>query len=170
MAVLYALQQIQSLLLIETQVKNIKIKQQSIIALSAVESWWKMVKEALLACSSNGIITLSLDGEMVNGVVSIDNISNIYQKDTAKEITIRVIANEVKVKLPDGEIKDISEMQKVGGKMKHQKEWHTCDRCGAEIEKGILCGNSVTRNGVLNVTYDLCYKCMEDFEEFMRNE
>ena len=69
-----------------------------------------MVKEALLACSSNGIITLSLDGEMVNGVVSIDNISNIYQKDTAKEITIRVIANEVKVKLPDGEIKDISEM------------------------------------------------------------
>ena len=103
------------------------------------ESWWKMVKEALLACSSNGIITLSLDGQMVNGVVSIDNISNIYQKDTAKEITIRVIANEVKVKLPDGEIKDISEMKKVCGKMKHQKEWNTCDRCGAEIEKGILC-------------------------------
>ena len=75
-----------------------------------VESWWKMVKEALLDNSSGKFITLSLDGEMVNGVVSIDNISNIYQKDTAKEITIRVIANEVKVKLPDGEIKDISEM------------------------------------------------------------
>ena len=75
-----------------------------------VESWWKMVKEALFSCSSKGIITLSLDGEMVKGVVSIDNISNIYQKDTAKEITIRVIANEVKVKLPDGEIKDISEI------------------------------------------------------------
>ena len=134
MAVLYALQQIQSLLLIETQVKNIKIKQKSIIALCAVESWWKMVKEALLDNSSGKFITLSLDGEMVNGVVSIDNISNIYKKDTAKEITIRVIANEVKVKLPDGEIKDISEMQKVGGKMKHQKEWHTCDRCGAEIK------------------------------------
>lgn len=69
-----------------------------------------MVKEALLDNSSGKFITLSLDGEMVNGVVSIDNISNIYQKDTAKEITIRVIANEVKVKLPDGEIKDISEM------------------------------------------------------------
>jgi hypothetical protein len=24
---------------------------------------------------------------------------------------------------------------KVGGRMKHQKEWYTCDRCGAEIEK-----------------------------------
>ena len=54
--------------------------------------------------------------------------------------------------------------------MKHQKEWCTCDRCGAEIKKGILCGNSITRNGILNITYDLCYKCMEDFEEFMRNE
>lgn len=64
--------------------------------------------------------------------------------------------------------------------MKHQKEWYTFDRCGKEIKKGILCGkeikkrilcgNSITRNGILNTTYDLCYKCMEDFEEFMRNE
>lgn len=54
--------------------------------------------------------------------------------------------------------------------MKHQKEWRTCDRCGVEIKKGILCGNSVTRNGILNTTYDLCTKCMEDFERFMRNE
>jgi dUTPase len=59
---------------------------------------------------------------------------------------------------------------KGGGRMKHQKEWHTCDRCGVEIKKGILCGNSVTRNGILNTTYDLCTKCMEDFERFMRNE
>lgn len=64
----------------------------------------------MLEWSSKGIITLSFDGEMVKGVVSIDNISNIYSKDMAKKITIRVIANEVKVKLPDGEIKDISEM------------------------------------------------------------
>ncbi len=54
--------------------------------------------------------------------------------------------------------------------MKHQKEWRTCDRCGAEIEKGILCGNSITKNGILNVTYDLCCKCMEDFERFMKKE
>lgn len=59
---------------------------------------------------------------------------------------------------------------KGGGRMKHQKEWHTCDRCGAEIKKGILCGNSITKNGILNVTYDLCYECMEDFERFMRNK
>ena len=57
-----------------------------------------------------------------------------------------------------------------GGRMKHQKDWHTCDRCGAEIKKGILCGNSVTKNGIFNTTYDLCYKCMEDFERFMENE
>lgn len=54
--------------------------------------------------------------------------------------------------------------------MKHKKEWCTCDRCGAEIEKGILCGNSITKNGILNVTYDLCDKCMEDFERFMKND
>lgn len=54
--------------------------------------------------------------------------------------------------------------------MKHQKEWRTCDSCGAEIKKGILCENSITKNGILNTTYDLCYKCMEDFEGFMRNK
>lgn len=70
-----------------------------------------MIKEALLACSSNGIITLSLDGKMVTGLVSIDNISNIYQKDTAKEIQMTVLANQVKVKMQDGEIRDISEIK-----------------------------------------------------------
>lgn len=69
-----------------------------------------MVKEALLDNSSEKFITLSLDGEIVKGVVSIDNISGIYSKDMAKEITIKVIASEVKAKLPNGEIKDISEM------------------------------------------------------------
>ena len=64
------------------------------------------IREALLECSSKGIITLSFDGEMVRGIVSIDNISNIYQKDTAKEIQITLLADKVKVKLPDGEIKD----------------------------------------------------------------
>jgi hypothetical protein len=82
----------------------------STIVLCAVESWWKMVKEALLDNSSGKFITLSLDGEIVKGVVSIDNISGIYSKDMAKEITIKVVASEVKVKLPNGEIKDISEM------------------------------------------------------------
>lgn len=44
-----------------------------------------MIKEALLNCSGKGI-TLSLDGEMLRGVVDIDNISNVYRKDTAKEV------------------------------------------------------------------------------------
>ena len=69
-----------------------------------------MIKEALLDSSSGKFITLSLDGKMVRGVLSIDNISNIYQKDTAKEIQITLLAEKVKVKLPDGEIKDISEI------------------------------------------------------------
>lgn len=72
-----------------------------------------MIKEALLECSSKGVITLSFDGEMVRGVVSIDKISSnlkLYPADFAKEIQITVLAREIKVKLPDGEIKDISEM------------------------------------------------------------
>ena len=54
--------------------------------------------------------------------------------------------------------------------MKHQKEWRTCDRCGKEIKVGLLGVNSITRNGVLNTTYDLCNECMEDLWGFMRNE
>lgn len=69
-----------------------------------------MVKEALLDNSSGKFITLSLDGEIVKGATMINNISNIYQEDVAKEITITVAASEVKVKLQNGEIKDISEM------------------------------------------------------------
>ena len=72
-----------------------------------------MIKEALLEWSSKGIITLSFDGEMVKGVVSIDKISSnlkLYPADFAKEIQITVLAREVKEKLPDGEIKDISEI------------------------------------------------------------
>lgn len=45
-----------------------------------------MAKEALLDHSS-GIVRLFLDGEFLKGVISIDDISNIYQKDTAKDIS-----------------------------------------------------------------------------------
>ena len=58
---------------------------------------------------------------------------------------------------------------KVGERMKHQKEWHTCDRCGKEIV-GQLCMNTITSSGILNTTYDLCNECMEEFERFMDNE
>lgn len=68
-----------------------------------------MAKEVLLD-ESSGIVRLFLDGEFLKGVISIDDISNIYQKDTAKEIKITLLADEVKVKLSNGEIKDISEI------------------------------------------------------------
>ena len=68
-----------------------------------------MAKVALLDHSS-GIVRLFLDGEFLKGVISIDGIPNIYQKDAAKEIKITLLADEVKVRLSNGEIKDISEM------------------------------------------------------------
>ena len=68
-----------------------------------------MAKEVLLD-ESSGIVRLFLDGEFLKGVISIDGISNIYQKNTAKEIKITLLADEVKVKLLNGEIKDISEI------------------------------------------------------------
>lgn len=71
--------------------------------------------------------------------------------------------------------------------MKHQKEWHTCDRCGVEIEYNYsaivdievekqsyslgICGaiykrkTQRERNG-----FELCPNCRRDFERFMRNE
>lgn len=30
--------------------------------------------------------------------------------------------------------------------------------------------NSITKSGILNMTYDLCNECMKDFERFMENE
>lgn len=65
--------------------------------------------------------------------------------------------------------------------MKHEKEWHTCDRCGKEIETEktkILfkrpfeigeryvcpCGK------VKEEHIDLCQECVNDFKRFMKNE
>ena len=71
--------------------------------------------------------------------------------------------------------------QKVGVRMKHGKEWYTCDRCGEEIASGnrSLLSKKVCRihglhakhgkaDGVTNI--DLCPKCRKDFERFMKNE
>ena len=59
---------------------------------------------------------------------------------------------------------------KGGGRMKHQKEWRTCDRCGKEIKVGLLCASSITRNSIISTTYDLCSECMKEFERFMEND
>ena len=64
--------------------------------------------------------------------------------------------------------------------MKHEKEWHTCDRCGAEIEDENrsefskkcfrISGVFVKKNILFKVVdFDLCPKCSKDFERFMRN-
>ena len=65
--------------------------------------------------------------------------------------------------------------------MKHQKEWHTCDRCGEEInenERSMFLKKVYRISGLLVRKYDyekindfdLCPKCRKDFEEFMRND
>ena len=84
---------------------------------------------------------------------------------------------------------------KVGGRMKHQKEWHTCDRCGKEIirydekyayiktreikplhEKSICTAEDLAKEAFPmaiwrdDMQYDLCPKCRKEFKRFMRNE
>lgn len=79
--------------------------------------------------------------------------------------------------------------------MKHIKEWHTCNRCGAEIkftpfeqlefvpigtyqmptphfqEDEISCElHRVGLFGKFKKIYELCPKCRKDFEKFMKNE
>lgn len=83
---------------------------------------------------------------------------------------------------------------KVGGRMKHQKEWHTCDRCGKEIirydekyayiktretkplhEKSICTAEDLAKEVLPmaiwrdDTQYDLCPKCRKEFKRFMKN-
>ena len=57
--------------------------------------------------------------------------------------------------------------------MKHEKEWHTCDRCGKDIKHtimGFMIGRTITDNSLIRKNYDLCPECLKDFERFMKNE
>lgn len=81
--------------------------------------------------------------------------------------------------------------------MKHQKEWHTCDRCGEKISHRKRNEMKYTGFGKYSIPYpifedgdvvgeiekiekhrifpgtkvlELCPKCRKDFERFMRNE
>lgn len=74
--------------------------------------------------------------------------------------------------------------------MKHQKEWHTCDRCGekikntlirkgkakikSKIQKGYHIDSLLDNFGIILYTeeaeIDLCPKCRKEFERFMKNE
>lgn len=64
--------------------------------------------------------------------------------------------------------------------MKHEKQWHTCDRCGAEIEdenRSTFLKKCYRIDGFFvekytlckAVNFDLCPKCRKDFERFMKN-
>lgn len=83
---------------------------------------------------------------------------------------------------------------KVGESMKHQKEWHTCDRCGKEIirydkehayikteeveplhkEREYIAEDLAKEVlpmviWIKNIQYDLCPKCRKEFKRFMKN-
>lgn len=69
-----------------------------------------MVEKALLNLSSGKGVTLTLDGVFLKGAIRMGEIRNIRETDTAKEIDVTILAKEVLVKMPDGEVVDISEV------------------------------------------------------------
>lgn len=62
--------------------------------------------KALIDCSSEKYISLLLDGKEVHGAIRIDNISNSMY-DECKEITITIVASELKKKDLDGKIMEV---------------------------------------------------------------
>lgn len=80
--------------------------------------------------------------------------------------------------------------------MKHEREWHTCDRCGKEMttfyneryarfktekleplyEKTVYTAEDLAEQTLQMAIwrkerkYDLCPKCRKDFKRFMKNE
>jgi hypothetical protein len=59
-----------------TAVKNMARESlKLIIALSAAESWWKMIKEALLDISK-GYVKVFFDGNPVDSIYSVDGITD----------------------------------------------------------------------------------------------
>lgn len=69
-----------------------------------------MFEKALLNLSSGKGVTLTLDGVFLKGAIRMGEIRNIKETDTAKEIDVTILAKEVLVKMPDGEVVDISEV------------------------------------------------------------
>ena len=60
--------------------------------------------------------------------------------------------------------------------MKHKKEWHTCDRCGVEIDFNKMELNFFEHKSKITIypkhpamkEYELCEKCTKEFKEFMK--
>ena len=64
------------------------------------------IPKALLDFSSGKYISLLLDGNEVPGAVRVENISS-HSKDERVEITITIVASELKKKNLNGRIEDI---------------------------------------------------------------
>ena len=64
------------------------------------------IPKALLDCSSGKYISLLLDGNEVPGAVRVENISS-HSKDERVEITITIVASELKKKDLNGRIEEI---------------------------------------------------------------
>lgn len=62
--------------------------------------------KALIDCSSGKYISLLLDGKEVPGAIRIDNISNSMY-DECKEITLTIVASELKKKGLDRKITEV---------------------------------------------------------------
>lgn len=76
-----------------TAVKNMERESlKLIIALSAVESWWKMIKEALLDISK-GYVKVFFDGNPVDSIYSVDGITD--DESGMKKIQLTFLAKEV---------------------------------------------------------------------------
>lgn len=76
-----------------TAVKNMERESlKSIIALSAVESWWKMIKEALLDISK-GYVKVFFDGNPVDSIYSVDGITD--DESGMKKIQLAFLVKEV---------------------------------------------------------------------------
>jgi hypothetical protein len=76
-----------------TAVKNMERESlKSIIALSAVESWWKMIKEALLDISK-GYVKVFFDGNPVDSIYSVDGITD--DEPGMKKIQLTFLVKEV---------------------------------------------------------------------------
>ena len=76
-----------------TAVKNMERESlKLIIALSAVESWWKMIKEALLDISK-GYVKVFFDGNPVDSIYSVDDITD--DESGMKKIQLTFLVKEV---------------------------------------------------------------------------
>lgn len=76
-----------------TAVKNMERESlKLIIALSAVESWWKMIKEALLDISK-GYVKVFFDGNPVDSIYSVDGITD--DESGMKKIQLTFLVKEV---------------------------------------------------------------------------